>query len=505
MSLCTYTNAFTQNNTGCSSSVPAEALEDAQHSGLIAASAIINAAPGAPAAPAAAGSTYQNIPVSVLEAAAFKDPDLFKIKVAFMVNEMQALYKEADFVGRQGARTIPMMAWQLASPNGLMAGYAKAMSKTSEAVVAEPDKCVACCDECDEGGCQCTRQDRLLAAWHGNMRQRDDFDDDDDAGAQAGMLTPWRLLYFLCAMGSGKTLPEILMPLLLNWESMMAIRPDEMLAEPCTLLTAPGREQIQQMAMQGLGVTDVGKLSDMPMCYLSGIPAEILVRFNERVVFLDQHTSSQWFHPLNLAKLRKARVFVGGIMKVATLIKYERETLKVPEDERFFHEKKFSLWLADEAHFGIHYPASPFLVPEADGEWAWILHTFKYMFVAKFSGSIHEAEHEGDRVPKGGRCTGGELMYFKRMAEPKITVCSYEGMKKYDGTYFCSHNMTDDDVVKLRTHPRYLNVFFWEVMRDVLRRRRENWREWSGWDTEQDGFKLKTRERLPPSPNFLLS
>ena len=72
----------------------------------------------------------------------------------------------------------------------------------------------------------------------------------------------------------------------------MAIRPDEMLAEPCTLLTAPGREQIQQMAMQGLGVTDVGKLSDMPMCYLSGIPAEILVRFNERVVFLDQHTGA---------------------------------------------------------------------------------------------------------------------------------------------------------------------------------------------------------------------
>merc|ERR1719272_212257 len=110
-------------------------------------------------------------------------------------------------------------------------------------------------------------------------------------------------------------------------------------------------------------------------------------------------------------------------------------------------------------------------MPEADGEWGWILYTFKYAFVAKFSGSIHEAEHENDRVPKGGTCTAGELMYFRRMAEPLITICSYEGMRKYDGSLFHSDSLTDVDVSYLRTHPRYLNVFFWEVLADVLRRR----------------------------------
>ena len=387
-----------------------------------------------------------------------------------MVQEMQSFKAEADFVNR--VRNIPQMAWQLASPNGLVSGFGTAIAETTAAAADDPKRCVASCIECGTHGCQCTNDDRRMAFWHGNMRQRDEWDDDKDDEAQAGMLRPWRLLYFLCAMGSGKTLPEILMAVLVNWFKMAQLRTEaSMEAEPCVLITAPGREQIDQMRQQGLGVTDAKRLEDLPICFLSGLPAEFLARFNERVVFLDQHTAAEWFHPLNMAKLRKARVFVGGIQKVAGLLKYERDTLKVPEEERFFHERKISLWIADEAHFGIHYPVSPYDKPEVGGEWAWILYTFKYAFVAKFSGSIHEAEHENDRVPKGGTCTAGELMYFRRMAEPLITICSYEGMRKYDGSFFHSDSLTDVDVSYLRTHPRYLNVFFWEVLADVLRRR----------------------------------
>ena len=451
----------------------------ARQAGRTAADALERAAPNnqvpAPAAPAAAAASQvqvaahaaqsaavasisQGHTIAVLEAAALQDPSLWDIKVAFMVQEMQAYSEEGDIVGRM--RAVPMMAWQLASADGLMTGFGTAMVETTGAVAKMGDEMSA--------------EERRMVVWHGNMLERNDFDDDDDEAAAAGMMTPWRLLYFLCAMGSGKTLPEILMAVLVNWFKMAQLRTEaSMEAEPCVLITAPGREQIDQMRQQGLGVTDAKRLEDLPICFLSGFPAEFLARFNERVVFLDQHTAAEWFHPINMAKLRKARVFVGGIQKVAMLLKYERDMLKVPELERFFHERKISLWIADEAHFGIHYPVSPYDKPEVGGEWSWILYTFKYAFVAKFSGSIHEAEDTNDRVPKGGRCTAGELMHFRRMAEPRITICSYEGMKKYDGSYFHSESLTDVDVSYLRTHPRYLNVFFWEVMRDVLRRRLE--------------------------------
>ena len=440
-------------------SVDQTAVDALRQSGINAAMQMQLAGGNPNAAQGSSGAVFEGHSVAKLEAAALVDPAEWGVKVAFMTEEMQAFYKEADFMGRTPTPDR-RMAWQLASPNGVMTGFGTAIAEMSNAATVMGD----------EG----TPEERRMLAWHGNMLERDHFDDHDDAGAAAGMLTPWRLQYFLCAMGSGKTLPEILMALLVDWSKMAQLRTKTgMDAEPCTLLTAPGREQVDQMRQQGLGVTDVEKLKDMPMCYLSGIPAEILARFNERVVFLGDHTASEWFHPVNMAKLRKGRVFVSGIAKIAGVLKYEREELKAPELERFFHERKFSLWLADEAHFGIHYPVSPFDEPSVGGEWSWVLYSFKYAYVAKFSGSIHEVEDTNDRVPKGGRCTSGELIHFRRMAEPRITVCSYEGMRKYDDSYFHSDSLTDKDVNYLRTHPRYLTVFFWEVMRDVLRRRKE--------------------------------
>ena len=305
-----------------------------------------------------------------------------------------------------------LLSWQANAPYKLTKAIANGYEATVAYVDANPDECSGKPD-CPfmkqgrlHGPCECTRTDRLIAAWHGSIEK-----DHERTVHKCGCAH--------AAQGAGKTLVEAVIPLLVDYTQTQSVCPPELRTDDVSIITFPSRVLVDQIRSEGLGVLDKDQLENCAMHKLAGIPVDVLYEFNRMILFLDEVTADGFDWPTQRA-LGK-RVLVGTIQKTATILAKARE-----KGNEQLKDRDVRFLIADEAHLGIGWPKDPWTKPNkkkdaagnmvnVEGSWQHLLVDFPRAFVVKFSGSKRSSEL---KLPNVLECRAGELMRAGRSSIP---------------------------------------------------------------------------------------